>query len=357
MRLDLFDFPLAEEQVALRPHYPRDHAQLLVITPNHLYDQKIYDLPDWLDEGDVLVMNDSPTMRAQLIGEGENGKKIEILFCAPSSQDGASQDGASQDSVGQEGIWQVMAKGRLPETIFFGHNGQKQIIATKKDDDHIRLNITNHELAQFLQNKGMMPLPPYIRRQREVDDKDCEDYQTIYHRKSAEWGSIAAPTAGLHWTPALFDALHKKGVEIIHLTLHVGQGTFLPVRSGDINDHHMQAERVELTASAARHIDKAKQSGKKIIAVGTTSLRVIESAVNDKGAISAFKGESSLFIKPGYRFQIADGLITNFHLPKSTPLMLVAAMIGLERIKEAYAHAVQNHYRFFSYGDACLILP
>ena len=285
----------------------------------------------------MLVINDSPTMPARLYGEVE-GKKTEILLCA-----------RKQD------CWRVMArpaKNLQPDKkIIFTETVSAEIIASNL----LRFCLSEEEFDVFLDQEGEMPLPPYIAKRRAADDQDRRDYKTIYQKQDGLWGSIAAPTAGLHFTKNLLAALEERGIAIMRLTLHVGEGTFRPVRVADIENHRMLPERGLLSAENAAHLNETKARGGRIIAVGTTSLRLLEAASDENGFVSPFADETDLFIVPGYRFKAADAIMTNFHLPCSTPLMLAAAMAGLDNLKRAYAHALARDYRFFSYGDACLI--
>ncbi len=341
MQTDLFDYALPSDRIALRPASPRDHAKLLVIDKEHLSDASIKDLPHCLRKGDLLVINESPTMPARLYGE-VGGKRTEILLCAL-----------------EYGCWRVIAR-----PVKNLQRGAK-IIFTQKNDFHIsadiiasdllRFHLSGRDWRDFLEQHAEMPLPPYIVKQRRADAQDRHDYRTIYQSKIDGWGSIAAPTAGLHFTENLFAALEENGIEILRLTLHVGEGTFRPVRAADVADHRMMAERGILTAESAARLNEARAAGRRIIAVGTTSLRLLEAASDDHGVVSAFEGETDLFIVPGYRFRLVAGIVTNFHLPRSTPLMLAAALAGLDNLKRAYVHALAGDYRFFSYGDACLI--
>ena len=337
MQTDLFDYPLPSERIALRPACPRDQARLLVIHKDNLRDIYIKDFPSCLRAGDLLVINDSPTMPARLYG-GVEGKKTEILLCT-----------RKQD------CWRVMArpaKNLQPgKKIIFTATISAEIIASNL----LRFCLSEEEFDVFLDQEGEMPLPPYIAKRRAADDQDRHDYKTIYQKQDGLWGSIAAPTAGLHFTKNLFAALEERGIEIMRLTLHVGEGTFRPVRVADIENHRMLPERGLLSAENAAHLNETKARGGRIIAVGTTSLRLLEAASDESGFVSLFDGKTDLFIVPGYRFKAADAIMTNFHLPCSTPLMLAAAMAGLDNLKRAYAHALARDYRFFSYGDACLI--
>ncbi len=341
MHLDDFDFALPRGLIADRPCEPREAARLLHIpAAGGLADRRIADLPDLLRPGDLLVCNDTMVIPARLTGR-RGAATIEVTL--------------ARDLGG--GAWRAFAKGarRL-------HAGDRLVFA----DDLAALVVEKHpegdvtldfglEAEPFraaLARCGTMPLPPYIKRPRDGDQRDRRDYQTIFARSE---GAVAAPTAGLHFTPALLQALARRGIECAMLTLHVGPGTFLPVKAGDPRDHRMHGEWGILPAETARRIADTRARGGHIVAVGTTSLRLLETAVADTGEVRPFAGETRLFVMPGYRFRAIDMLLTNFHLPRSTLFMLVAALAGLDRVKSAYAHAVDRRYRFFSYGDACLI--
>ena len=304
---------------------------------DNLEDVYIKDLPACLKAGDLLVINDSPTMPARLYGEVE-GKKTEILLCAR-----------------KRDCWRVLARPaknlQQGAKIIFTEAISAEIIASNL----LRFCVSEEAFDDFLDQEGEMPLPPYIAKRRAADDQDRHDYKTIYQKPDGLWGSIAAPTAGLHFTKNLLAALGERSIEMMRLTLHVGEGTFRPVRVADIGDHEMLPERGLLSAENAQRLNETKARGGRIIAVGTTSLRLLEAASDENGFVSPFAGETDLFIVPGYRFKVADAIMTNFHLPCSTPLMLAAAMAGLDNLKRAYEHALERDYRFFSYGDACLI--
>jgi S-adenosylmethionine:tRNA ribosyltransferase-isomerase len=341
MRVDDFDFPLPRELIALHPCEPRDAARLLVIpTSGRFEDRQIADLPTLLGSGDLLVFNDTKVIPARLTGRrGEASVEVTLY----------------RELGG--GAWRVFAKGarrlRVGDRLVFAE-GFAATVAEKHPEGDLTLGFDAEGSAfrEALARHGTMPLPPYIKRPRGGEARDHGDYQTIFARNE---GAVAAPTAGLHFTPALIDALERRGVGWATLTLHVGPGTFLPVKVPDPRQHQMHAEWGVLTAETAHRIAAAKRAGRRIVAVGTTSLRLLESAASETGEIRPFAGETRLFIMPGHRFRAIDMLLTNFHLPRSTLLMLVAALAGLERIKAAYAHAAASGYRFFSYGDACLI--
>jgi S-adenosylmethionine:tRNA ribosyltransferase-isomerase len=341
MRLADFDFELPPELIADRPAQPRDAARLLVVpAAGGFADRRIADLPDLLRPGDLLVCNDTKVIPARLVGR-RGAAAVEITL--------------AHDLGG--GCWQAYAKGarRLHpgDVIEFAEGFAAEIIAKEPDGPvQLRFDIEGEAFGAALARYGAMPLPPYIKRPRGGMAVDHESYQTMFARKP---GAVAAPTAGLHFTPALVDALHERGIELVRLTLHVGPGTFLPVKTGDPRDHRMHGEWGVIDAETAERIRAAKARGGRIVAVGTTSLRLLESAAAETGEVQPFAGETRLFILPGYRFKAVDLLLTNFHLPRSTLFMLVAALAGLDRMKAAYAHAIAAKYRFFSYGDACLI--
>jgi S-adenosylmethionine:tRNA ribosyltransferase-isomerase len=341
MQLDDFDFDLPRERIASHPCEPRDAARLLGIPSSGGFDdRRIADLPALLRPGDLLVFNDTKVIPARLVGRrGEAAVEVTLY----------------RDLGG--GLWRAFAKGarrlRAADTIVFG-DGFTAMVAEKypEGDMSLRFDLPTDAFREALAGHGSMPLPPYIKRPRGGQARDRHDYQTIFARAE---GAVAAPTAGLHFTQALLDALARRGVRWTTLTLHVGPGTFLPVKADDPRDHRMHAEWGILPAEAAEQIAAARREGGRIVAVGTTSLRLLESAASEAGEVRPFAGETRLFILPGYRFRTIDMLLTNFHLPRSTLLMLVAALAGLDRIKSAYAHAIASGYRFYSYGDACLI--
>jgi len=343
MQLADFDFDLPRELIADRPAEPRDAARLLVIPAGGaLADRHVTDLPDLLRPGDLLVGNDTKVIPARLLGT-RGAATIEITL--------------AHDLGG--GAWQAYAKGarrlHTGDRIIFADDFAAEVIA-KEGDGPVVLSfaIEGAAFAAALARHGAMPLPPYIKRPRGGDPSDRARYQTMFARAP---GAVAAPTAGLHFTPALVDLLGARGIELATLTLHVGPGTFLPVKVDDPRDHKMHGEWGIITAELAERIRAAKARGGRVVAIGTTSLRLLESAAADTGKVRPFAGETRLFILPGYRFRAIDLLLTNFHLPRSTLFMLVSALAGLHRMKAAYAHAVAHRYRFFSYGDACLIEP
>ncbi len=353
MRTDLFDFDLPAENIALRPANPRDSARMLVVRGDGvLRDAAIADLPKWLEAGDVLVVNDTRVISAQLRGRRitrATEPKIEATLIK-------RLDGSR---------WQALVKPAKKLTegdrIRFGNEGKVCLLGHldaevehKGEEGEVTLSFTFHgpALDQAISELGSPPLPPYIAGKRAPDERDLEDYQTMF---AAQEGAVAAPTAGLHFTPALEAALRAHGVGLQRLTLHVGAGTFLPVKVDDTAGHKMHSEWGSLSASTAVALNEARANGGRIVAVGTTSLRLLESAVRDDGTIAPFEGETAIFITPGYRFRAVDFLLTNFHLPRSTLFMLVSAFSGLEAMKHAYTHAIAAGYRFYSYGDACLL--
>jgi S-adenosylmethionine:tRNA ribosyltransferase-isomerase len=353
MRTDLFDFELPTENIALRPASPRDSARMLVVQPGGvLRDRVVADLPQWLEPGDQLVVNDTRVISAQLKGRriGRNTEpKIEATLIK-------RLDGSR---------WQALvkpAKKLAPgDVVRFGNEGRVCLLGHldaevehKGDDGEITLSFSFHgpALDQAIADLGSPPLPPYIASKRATDERDAADYQTMF---AVNEGAVAAPTAGLHFTPELEAALNARGVDLHRLTLHVGAGTFLPVKVEDTAGHRMHAEWGCIRADTARALNAARANGGRIVAVGTTSMRLLESAAAEDGTIQPFDGETSIFITPGYRFRAVDILLTNFHLPRSTLFMLVSAFCGLEAMKHAYAHAIAGGYRFYSYGDASLL--
>jgi S-adenosylmethionine:tRNA ribosyltransferase-isomerase len=340
MRVDLFDFDLPRALIADRPAEPRESARLLVIGKT-LEDRRISELPALLRPGDLLVFNDTKVIPARLVGR-RGAAAIEVTLHKETAP----------------GLWRAFAKNakrlRPGDRIDVAPDLAAEVLGREAGEVELRFNLAGAEFHAALDRYGAMPLPPYIARPRGGDARDRADYQTIF---AAKEGAVAAPTAGLHFTPALMRALEAAGIEWLTLTLHVGAGTFLPVKVEDTRDHPMHAETGFLDAATAERLNAARAAGRRIVAAGTTALRLIESAAGEDGRIAPFAGETRLFITPGYRFRAVDLLFTNFHLPRSTLFMLVAAFAGLERMKKAYAHAIEARYRFFSYGDACLIEP
>jgi len=354
MRTDLFDFELPPERIALRPASPRDSARLLVVKPDGLVDRIVRDLPDLLAPGDVLVINDTKVIPARLSGR-RIGRATEPAIEATLHK---RLDGSR---------WLAFVKPakklEVGDVVRFGSEGKvcflDQLDATveaKGEGGEVTLSFAFHGavLDQSIEERGAMPLPPYIAGKRAPDEQDRSDYQTMFAKIE---GSVAAPTASLHFTDALVVALKARGVSIHHVTLHVGAGTFLPVKVDDTAAHKMHSEWGTVSAETAAALNAARQAGGRIVAVGSTALRLIESAAAEDGTVAPFEGETAIFITPGYRFKATDLMLTNFHLPKSTLVMLVAAFSGLDRIRSAYAHAIADGYRFYSYGDACLLYP
>jgi S-adenosylmethionine:tRNA ribosyltransferase-isomerase len=341
MRVDLFDFELPPERIALRPARPRDSARLLLVEGGDISDHQVLELPELLQPGDVLVFNDTKVIPAQL--EGRRGD---------------ASIGATLHKREGPREWQAFLRNakraRIGDMIDFGEGAHASVVE-KADDGSALLRFHGEEPVEImLERAGRMPLPPYIASKRAADEEDRADYQTMFAR---EEGAVAAPTAALHFTPELLRALDERGVGRETLTLHVGAGTFLPLKVDDTSAHKMHAEWGRIDAATADRLNEARAGGGRLIAVGTTSLRLLESAAGDDGIIRPFEGDTAIFITPGYRFKAIDGLITNFHLPKSTLFMLVSALMGLEVMQAAYAHAITEKYRFYSYGDASLLLP
>lgn len=350
MKLSDFDFDLPNELIATRPARPRSASRLLVAKGAELRDRVFSQLVEELRPGDRLVLNDTRVIPARLDGRrqrqsdaGLTEARIEATLLAP-------------EPDGQ--VWQAMLKPlkkvRDGEVIRFGERLQADVLDRAEGTARLRFNLTGEAFDAEIARIGAMPLPPYIAAQRPADARDQEDYQTIWAR---HLGAVAAPTASLHFDASVMEALEAKGVKISHVTLHVGAGTFLPVKVDRIEDHKMHSEWGHVSAEAAQAITQTRQQGGRIIPVGTTALRLIESAATAPGLLEPWKGETDIFISPGYQFKLTDALITNFHLPKSTLLMLVAALMGQDQTKRIYAHAVQHNYRFFSYGDASLLVP
>src|SRR6202158_4454349 len=353
MRTDLFDFELPAGSIALRPASPRDSARMLIVQPDGvLRDRNVSDLPLLLEPGDQLVVNDTKVIAAQLKGRRigrDTEPKIEATLIK-------RLDGSR---------WQALvkpAKKLSPgDVVRFGNEGKVCLLGHldaeveyKGDDGEVTLSFSFHgpTLDQAIADLGSPPLPPYIASKRAPDERDTADYQTMF---ACSEGAVAAPTAGLHFTPALETRLRARGIGLHRLTLHVGAGTFLPVKVEDTEGHKMHSEWGSLSAETAHALNAARAAGGRVVAVGTTSLRLLESATAEDGTIEPFSGETAIFITPGYRFRAVDILLTNFHLPRSTLFMLVSAFSGLDAMKRAYAHAIDSGYRFYSYGDACLL--
>jgi S-adenosylmethionine:tRNA ribosyltransferase-isomerase len=357
LRTDLFDFELPEDLIALRPVHPRDAARLLVVKPGgaeEFADKMVTDLPSLITPGDALVFNDTRVLPAALKGVRVRGE-------------GTAQISANLIERLDDHRWQALAKpGKRLEPgdrIQFGEDatacslGSLEATVESKGPDGVvtlAFDLSGPALHDAIEAQGAMPLPPYIAARRPADEQDRTDYQTTFAR---EEGAVAAPTAGLHFTRGLIEALEELGVISHFVTLHVGPGTFLPVRAEDTSAHEMHAEFGVVSTQAALALNAVKARGNRIVAVGTTSLRLLESAADEYGTLKPFSGETDIFITPGYEFRFVDRLLTNFHLPRSTLFMLVAAFSGLDTMKRAYDHAIQERYRFYSYGDACLLSP
>ena len=348
MDVELFNFDLPEARIALRPANPRDSARLLQLMGDEITDHSVLDLPGLLRAGDVLVLNETKVLRACLSG------------MRPARAHGGGGDvsiGINLHKKISPNEWRTFVRPakRLKDgdIIQMSEKLSAEVFDKQSGGDiGLRFNLNGQALEHEIENCGVMPLPPYIARKRDVDDSDNDDYQTVF---ANEKGSVAAPTAGLHFTPELFEKLGERGVEIARLTLHVGAGTFLPVSHDDTDDHKMHSEWFSIDGGTAAQINKAKSEGRRIIAVGTTALRALESSLSDDGQIIAQNKDTDIFITPGNEIKIVDGLLTNFHLPKSTLFMLVSALAGLETMKTAYQYAIDNDYRFYSYGDTSLL--
>jgi S-adenosylmethionine:tRNA ribosyltransferase-isomerase len=357
MRTDLFDFELPPDRIALRPVSPRDAARLLVVRPAakaEFEDRNVRDLPDLLRPGDQLVVNDTKVIRARLTGRRVGrGPEAKIEATLIKRLDGAR--------------WQALVKPARKleqgDVVRFGEEGRvcflEELDATveaKGEAGEVTFGFAFHgpTLDAAIAERGEVPLPPYIAARRAADERDRADYQTLFAR---EEGAVAAPTAGLHFTEGLTAALAARGIGLHTVTLHVGAGTFLPLKTDDTGRHAMHSEWAHINEATAAALNAARAAGGRIVAVGTTSVRLLETAAREDGTIAPFSGETAIFITPGYRFRSVDVLLTNFHLPRSTLFMLVAAFCGLDTMKRAYAHAVVAGYRFYSYGDACLLFP
>ncbi|MBF9047382.1 tRNA preQ1(34) S-adenosylmethionine ribosyltransferase-isomerase QueA [Rhodobacterales bacterium LSUCC0031] len=348
MKLDDFDFDLPEDLIATRPARPRSSARLLYADGPRTADQHAYDLPRILRPGDRLILNDTRVIPARLTGhrtrqsaQGTVTAKIEVTLMEPQA----------------DGTWSALAKPMrklaMGETVVFSTDFSAEVAALDKGL-RLRFNLRGDDFDAALNASGAMPLPPYIAGKRPPDARDREDYQTIWAKRA---GAVAAPTASLHFDEALVAALGEAGIDFTFVTLHVGAGTFLPVTVDDVTTHRMHAEWGEVRPQAAAEMNATRAAGGRIIPVGTTALRLIETAAAADGTMHPYEGETDIFIYPGYTWKITQGLVTNFHLPKSTLMMLVSALMGQERVREIYAHAIKERYRFFSYGDASLLIP
>lgn len=348
MKLSDFDFDLPESLIAVRPANPRTSAKLLLAQCGSIADRHVFDLPSILRPGDRLVLNDTKVIPARLFGQrhrdgeaGPTSAKIDVTLLDPRG----------------DGTWTALIKPlkkiKDGEEVVFSEHLRATMMGRADGQGILQFNCTGDDFDAALNAVGAMPLPPYIAAKRPADEADKHDYQTAW---AANLGAVAAPTASLHFDEALLTELAAMGVDFTHVTLHVGAGTFLPVKVDDISDHKMHAERGEVTAKAAAEINATKAAGGRVIPVGTTALRLIESAAQG-GQLHAWEGATDIFITPGFAFQMTDGLMTNFHLPKSTLMMLVSALMGIDAVKDIYAHAIAHEYRFFSYGDSSLLLP
>ncbi|SNS70907.1 tRNA preQ1(34) S-adenosylmethionine ribosyltransferase-isomerase QueA [Tropicimonas sediminicola] len=348
MRLSDFDFTLPEDLVATRPANPRTSARLLVAGPDTITDARVSNLPDFLRPGDRLVLNNTKVIPARLSGirrrdggEGVTEARIEVTLLDPRG----------------DGSWQALAKPakkvRDGEEIHFGPGFSARVLGRSEGQLTLGFTLKGDDFDAALDAAGAMPLPPYIAAKRAADAQDRTDYQTVFARHS---GAVAAPTASLHFDRPLLERIAAMGVDFTEVTLHVGAGTFLPVKVDDVSEHKMHAEWGEVTGAAAAEINATRAAGGRIIPVGTTACRLIESAATDAG-LAPWRGETDIFIRPGFRFRATDALMTNFHLPKSTLMMLISALMGRERVMEIYDHAISERYRFFSYGDASLLIP
>jgi S-adenosylmethionine:tRNA ribosyltransferase-isomerase len=348
MKLSDFDFDLPETLIATRPAVPRSSARLLVAQGDAIHDAVVTDLVDWLNPGDLLVLNDTRVIPARLTGQrtrvsaqGTTAARIEATLLEPQA----------------DGTWSALIKPlkklKPGEVVGFSDALSATLQSTRDGQGYLQFNLVGDDFDAALAEAGAMPLPPYIAAKRPADARDKTDYQTIWARHS---GAVAAPTASLHFDAPLLAALEARGVQFTHVTLHVGAGTFLPVKVDDVTSHKMHAEWGQVSAQAANDIAAAKARSSRVIPVGTTALRLIETMARD-GGIAPWEGDTDIFIYPGFEFRVTDGLMTNFHLPKSTLMMLVSALMGAACIRRIYAHAVAAEYRFFSYGDASLLLP
>lgn len=349
MKLSDFDFELPERLIATRPAFPRSAARLLVADGGATHDAIVRDLPEWLRPGDCLVLNDTRVIPARLSGtrtrmsaQGEVSAKIDVTLLEPQAN----------------GAWSALIKPlrklKIAERVVFSADLSAVLEDVAEGQALLRFNLEGDDFDAALDAAGAMPLPPYIAAKRPADAQDREDYQTVWARHA---GAVAAPTASLHFDDALLKRLGDMGVTFSYVTLHVGAGTFLPVKVDDVSQHKMHAEWGRVSVEAAHQIAQTKAHGGRVIPVGTTALRLIETAARETGQIAAWEGDTDIFITPGFTFHVADALMTNFHLPKSTLMMLVSALMGRSRMMDIYSHAIANEYRFFSYGDASLLIP
>jgi len=337
MRVDAFDFELPRELIADHPASPRDSARLLHVAPDGLHDRIVRELPDLLRPGDLLVVNDTRVIPARLRGRIGAGS-VEVTLHK-------RKNGATWLAFARP------AKKLRPGSLIEFDGLSAEVLDRREGEVSLRFSLSGDALMQALEQQGEMPLPPYIKR-AQAESSDRSDYPSMFAREA---GAVAAPTAGLHFTPALIEALARAGIERASVTLHVGAGTFLPVKVEDTNDHRMHSEWGSISQATAEAITATRARGGRLVAVGTTSLRLLESAAREDGTVPAWSGDTDIFITPGYRFRAVDVLLTNFHLPRSTLFMLVCAFAGMERMRAAYEHAKARHYRCYSYGDACLL--
>ncbi len=344
MKLTDFDFDLPEALIATRPARPRTHARLLLAEGDRITDKYVYDLVDIFRPGDRLVLNNTKVIPARLTGHRQRGEaraKVEVTLLEP-------------QATGWRALAKPLRKVEVGEVIEFSADLSATVREKSETDMRIGFNLTGDDFDRALAEAGAMPLPPYIAAKRAPDASDKTDYQTVFARHA---GAVAAPTASLHFDELLLRALADKGVTFTEVTLHVGAGTFLPVKVDDVTTHKMHAEWGQITPGAAAEINATKAAGGRVIPVGTTALRLIESAAMAPGQVAAWTGPTDIFIYPGFQFRITDALMTNFHLPKSTLMMLVSALMGQDRIRSIYDHAIRTGYRFFSYGDSSLLIP
>lgn len=351
MLVDAFDFHLPEDRIAQAPVHPRDAARLLHVAGDQLADRTVMDLTEILRPGDVMVFNDTRVIPARLSG---------LRLARPGKQNAEAPGAKVEITLHQSkraAIWKAFArpaKKLMPGDVISFADDFSARVTEKGEAGEVTITFDREgqALDQALERYGIMPLPPYIKRDRNGAPEDQINYQTLFADRP---GAVAAPTAGLHFTDRLMDGLKDRGVQAVNLTLHVGAGTFLPVKADDTRDHKMHSEWGEITSAACDIINQARADGGRVIATGTTCLRTLETAARDDGWLDPFQAETDIFITPGYRFKVVDCLMTNFHLPRSTLFMLVSAFCGLERMKKAYGHAIANQYRFYSYGDACFL--
>jgi S-adenosylmethionine:tRNA ribosyltransferase-isomerase len=344
VKLSDFDFDLPEDRIATRPARPRTHARLLVAEGDRISDRHVFDLPAILRPGDRLVLNNTKVLPARLFGHrlrGESAARVEVTLLEP-------------ERAGWRALARPLRKLRAGDALTFGTDLAATVAETTATDLRLVFDRTGADFDAALARAGVMPLPPYIAGKRAADDQDKTDYQTVFARHA---GAVAAPTASLHFDADLLRTLATLGISFSEVTLHVGAGTFLPVKVEDVTSHRMHAEWGQVSGGAASEIAATRAAGGRVIAVGTTALRLIETAARETGEVAAWEGWTDIFIYPGFRFRATDGLMTNFHLPKSTLLMLVSALMGQTRVARIYDHAIANSYRFFSYGDASLLFP